>query len=316
MSVPHPTRPVRRDRRDARRGAARPHHGGKNREILWRSCGMGVEPGFSDVAARYAADHLFSRIDEIGVRDGADLVVDGYDFAPTFSIWTTIEECLNPPIDVRARARLVHHRAVQRAGDVHVPRGHRPARVRQRRARGGRCSSRAGSTSGGSRSSTDSATSSSRCSARSTSSVSTARHPSTCRGSSVSPRDVVAAVLPEPRRARQGHDAGARAPARSWCGAGLDGRAARDVPVPHRRQRVVDEGVRSPGGRVADRGDADGRHRVPGERHRGTAPAWSAPKRCPSEPFLDVLDDHGVEWEWDDYNMPDRTPQGDVSRYS
>jgi len=60
--------------------------------------GMGVEPGLSDVFARYAADHLFSRIDEIGVRDGANLVVDGYDFAPTFSIWTTIEECLNPPV--------------------------------------------------------------------------------------------------------------------------------------------------------------------------------------------------------------------------
>jgi saccharopine dehydrogenase-like NADP-dependent oxidoreductase len=60
--------------------------------------GMGVEPGLSDVFARYAADHLFSAIDEIGVRDGADLVVEGYDFAPTFSIWTTIEECLNPPL--------------------------------------------------------------------------------------------------------------------------------------------------------------------------------------------------------------------------
>ncbi|MEN9645755.1 MAG: hypothetical protein RL238_2424 [Actinomycetota bacterium] len=60
--------------------------------------GMGVEPGFSDVVARYAADHLFSRVDEIGVRDGADLVIDGFPFAPTFSIWTTIEECLNPPI--------------------------------------------------------------------------------------------------------------------------------------------------------------------------------------------------------------------------
>jgi saccharopine dehydrogenase-like NADP-dependent oxidoreductase len=60
--------------------------------------GMGVEPGLSDVFARYAADHLFSRIDEVGVRDGANLVVDGYDFAPTFSIWTTIEECLNPPV--------------------------------------------------------------------------------------------------------------------------------------------------------------------------------------------------------------------------
>ena len=60
--------------------------------------GLGIEPGFADVAARYAADHLFSSIDEIGVRDGANLTIDGYDFAPTFSIWTTIEECLNPPL--------------------------------------------------------------------------------------------------------------------------------------------------------------------------------------------------------------------------
>jgi saccharopine dehydrogenase-like NADP-dependent oxidoreductase len=60
--------------------------------------GIGVEPGLSDVFARYAADHLFTTIDEIGVRDGANLVVDGYDFAPSFSIWTTIEECLNPPV--------------------------------------------------------------------------------------------------------------------------------------------------------------------------------------------------------------------------
>jgi saccharopine dehydrogenase (NAD+, L-lysine-forming) len=60
--------------------------------------GMGVEPGLSDVFARYAQDHLFSDIDEVGVRDGANLTVDGYDFAPSFSIWTTIEECLNPPV--------------------------------------------------------------------------------------------------------------------------------------------------------------------------------------------------------------------------
>jgi saccharopine dehydrogenase (NAD+, L-lysine-forming) len=60
--------------------------------------GMGVEPGLSDVFARYAQDHLFAEIDECGVRDGANLTVDGYDFAPSFSIWTTIEECLNPPV--------------------------------------------------------------------------------------------------------------------------------------------------------------------------------------------------------------------------
>jgi saccharopine dehydrogenase (NAD+, L-lysine forming) len=60
--------------------------------------GMGVEPGMSDVFARFAQDHLIDEIDEIGVRDGSNLVIHGYDFAPTFSIWTTIEECLNPPV--------------------------------------------------------------------------------------------------------------------------------------------------------------------------------------------------------------------------
>jgi saccharopine dehydrogenase (NAD+, L-lysine-forming) len=64
--------------------------------------GMGVEPGLSDVFARYAADHLFSEIDELGTRDGANLVVTdehGQEiFAPSFSMWTTIEECLNPPV--------------------------------------------------------------------------------------------------------------------------------------------------------------------------------------------------------------------------
>ncbi len=60
--------------------------------------GIGVEPGLSDVFARYAADELFSSIDELGVRDGANLEVAGYSFAPSFSIWTTIEECLNPPV--------------------------------------------------------------------------------------------------------------------------------------------------------------------------------------------------------------------------
>ena len=60
--------------------------------------GMGVEPGLSDVFARYAEKHLFDEIDEIGVRDGSNIEVRGYEFAPNFSIWTTIEECLNPPV--------------------------------------------------------------------------------------------------------------------------------------------------------------------------------------------------------------------------
>jgi len=39
-----------------------------------------------------------SRIDSINVLDGSNLRVEGANFAPSFSIWTTIEECLNPPL--------------------------------------------------------------------------------------------------------------------------------------------------------------------------------------------------------------------------
>lgn len=64
--------------------------------------GIGVEPGMSNIFAKYAADYLFSEIDEVSIKDGGNLVVHDEDgneiFAPSFSIWTTIEECLNPPM--------------------------------------------------------------------------------------------------------------------------------------------------------------------------------------------------------------------------
>lgn len=60
--------------------------------------GIGVEPGMADVFARYAQDYLFDEIEELGIRDGANIEISGYEFAPNFSIWTTIEECLNPPV--------------------------------------------------------------------------------------------------------------------------------------------------------------------------------------------------------------------------
>ncbi|KQX27611.1 ATP-binding protein [Streptomyces sp. Root63] len=97
LSSPHPERPyeqcgVKLGDRQFERAAAWEEAG---RLAL---VGVGVEPGLSDVFARYAADELFDEIEEIGVRDGANLTVEGYDFAPSFSIWTTIEECLNPPV--------------------------------------------------------------------------------------------------------------------------------------------------------------------------------------------------------------------------
>ena len=111
--------------------------------------GMGVEPGLSDVFARYAADKLFSEIDEIGVRDGANLVVEGYHFAPTFSIWTTIEECLNPPVIWERGTGLAHHPAVQRARGLLLPGRDRPRRVRERGARGSAADTPLGRCAGG-----------------------------------------------------------------------------------------------------------------------------------------------------------------------
>lgn len=60
--------------------------------------GSGVEPGISDVFARYAQKHLFDEIEEINVRDGDNYIIPGKEVSFGFSIWTTIEECLNPPL--------------------------------------------------------------------------------------------------------------------------------------------------------------------------------------------------------------------------
>ena len=101
LSRRHPERALREGRRQARRRAVR---AGGEWEADGRLAlvGIGVEPGLSDVFARYAADHLFDEIDELGTRDGANLAVhddEGNEiFAPSFSMWTTIEECLNPPV--------------------------------------------------------------------------------------------------------------------------------------------------------------------------------------------------------------------------
>ena len=97
LSAPHPTDPYNQIGNSLGAAQFAASEAWTERGLL-ALVGMGVEPGFSDVAARYAADHLFSTIKEIGVRDGSDLVIEGFAFAPTFSIWTTIEECLNPPI--------------------------------------------------------------------------------------------------------------------------------------------------------------------------------------------------------------------------
>jgi saccharopine dehydrogenase (NAD+, L-lysine forming) len=74
------------------------------RDQQWRDAGrlailgLGMDPGLTDIFAAYATRHLLDEVDELHVRDGGDLYIEGYAFAPVFSIWTTIEECLNPPL--------------------------------------------------------------------------------------------------------------------------------------------------------------------------------------------------------------------------
>ena len=242
--------------------------------------GMGVEPGFSDVVARYASDHLFSRIDEIGVRDGADLVVDGYDFAPTFSIWTTIEECLNPPI-VYERERGWFTTAPFSEPEVFpFPEGigplscvnveHEEVVLMPRWLDVGRVTFKYGL-------------------GQEFIDVLQTLHklgldgtdPVQVKGTAVSPRDVVAAVLPDP--ASLGKDMRGQ----DVCGLVGPRRRARrrgplDLPVPRRRQRLVDARVRSSGRGLADggdagRGDRDARHR--GVDRRGRARTGGVQRR-------------------------------------
>jgi saccharopine dehydrogenase-like NADP-dependent oxidoreductase len=60
--------------------------------------GQGISPGLVQVFAAHAAKHLFDEVHEINLRAGGDLRITGYPFATVFSVWTMIEECINPPL--------------------------------------------------------------------------------------------------------------------------------------------------------------------------------------------------------------------------
>ena len=302
LSEPHPTKPYEKTGR--RLGDAQ-----FAQSPLWRNrglmalVGMGVEPGFSDVAARYAADHLFSKIDEIGVRDGADLVVDGYDFAPTFSIWTTIEECLNPPVIYERERGWFTTRPfsepevftfpegigpiecvnVEHEEVILIPRWIDVERVTFKYGLGREFIQVLKTLEKLELVSTE---------------------PVEVRGVKVSPRDVVAAALPDP--AELGDHMRGRTCAGTWVrGLGLDGEP-REVYIYHvvdndwsmneyRHQAVVWQTAVMPA--VAIELMASGtwfRAGVVG------------PEALPSEPFLDLLDAYGSEWEWLEYK--DRAP--------
>jgi saccharopine dehydrogenase-like NADP-dependent oxidoreductase len=264
--------------------------------------GIGVEPGLSDIFARHAADTLFSEIDEIGVRDGANLEVAGYDFAPTFSIWTTIEECLNPPVIWEAGRGWFTTEPFSEPETFTFPAGigpvecvnveHEEVLLIPRWVPAARVTFKYG------------------LGAEFIGVLQTlhtlgldATDPVTVGGSSVSPRDVVAACLPDP--ATLGDKMTGLTCAGTWVtGTGTDG-APREVYLHHvvdnawsmaeyGSQAVVWQTAVNPvvALELIDSG------------------AWSGvgvlgPEALPAAPFLDLLTDYGSPWACEE-----RTPAG------
>ena len=258
--------------------------------------GIGVEPGLSDVFARYAADHLFSEIDELGrARRREPRRSTATSSRRRSRIWTTIEECLNPPViweqdrgwfttepfsepevfDFPEGIGPVECVNVEHEEVLLIPRWVEAKRVTfkyglgdefidvlQDAAQAGPGPDRAGARA---------------------------------RASQVSPRDVVAACLPDPA------GLGDRMHGKTCAGTWVTRHAARTasragLPLPRGRQRLVD-------GRVRRRRPSCGRPRST------RSSRWSCSRRAPGRgagvlgpeafdavPFLDLLDEYGSPW--------------------
>ncbi len=98
------------------------------------------------------------------------------------------------------------------------------------------------------------------------------------KGVEVAPRDVVAAALPDPATLGE-RMTGKTCAGTLVTGLGKDGAAAQELPLPRRRQRVVDAGVRLTGGRLADGAQSRRCAGAPRRGLRGPAPASSVPRR-------------------------------------
>lgn len=96
LSVPHPTDPYNKTNIKMGDYQFSKHEDWEKKNLL-ALVGIGMDPGAVNVFSRYAEKHFFDEIDEISIKDGGNLTAEGYDITFGFSIWTTIDECLNPP---------------------------------------------------------------------------------------------------------------------------------------------------------------------------------------------------------------------------
>ena len=79
-----------------------------DRHEKWREKGqmavicLGIDPGVVNVFARYAATELFDEIEELHVKDGGNLTIEGADpddISFGFNVWTVLDEVMNPNVE-------------------------------------------------------------------------------------------------------------------------------------------------------------------------------------------------------------------------
>ena len=198
LSQPHPEHPYERDAASSSATTSSSSDEDWRRRACSRSSGSASSPASPTSSPATPPTTSSPRSTRSAIRDGANLVVEGYDFAPTFSIWTTIEECLNPPV-IWEKDRGWYTTAPFSEPEVFdFPEGIGPVECVNVEHEEVLLVPR-GSTAAGSRSSTGSATSSSRCCKTlhklGLDSTDEGRRSA---GVEVAPRDVVAATLPDP----------------------------------------------------------------------------------------------------------------------
>lgn len=77
-----------------------------NRDAQWRDIDktalicVGIDPGVVNVFAKFAAKHLFDKITEIHVKDGCNIssVNNADEISFGFNVWTVLDECLNTSV--------------------------------------------------------------------------------------------------------------------------------------------------------------------------------------------------------------------------
>ena len=295
-AAPGPSRTSRPASSSATSSSRWPSSGRRPAGSRWSASAS--SPGLSDVFARYAADHLFSEIDELGVRDGANLEVGRRLRVRAVLLDLDHDRGVPEPAgDLREGPRLVHHRAVQRTGGLRLPRGHRPGRVRQRRARGSAADAALGRRQAGHLQVRPGRRVHRRAARRCTSSAWTARRRCGSAAVEVSAR---ATWSPPacPTRPTLGDRMSGKTCAGLWVrGTGKDGQPRSTLPLPRGGQRVVDGRVRLAGGGLADRGQPGRRAGTDRRRACWTGAGVLGPEAFDAVPFLDLLaGDYDSPW--------------------